>query len=287
MYKKQLLCFFVLLSHILIFVCCCIGAVELNPNRGSFYIAHLKTAVIDGELDEWQDQIPVYLNQTLQAKYVKQDWGGVSDCSAKFWWSWNDLGIFIAAEIHDDSIAFAYTDNRLWANDCIQFAFDIHNDNAQNYYQSDDHEFVVTLVDGQPCVYEYLYWQIQKSEFRPYTCQVQIKNDTIRYEAMIPWSGIDVESPPAGKHIGASLVVFDNDGQDYRGWLEWTAGITNKKFTLAFANILLFDLGLNALQTLVTRSFLSESDTLLIWVYSRYFRRKVSYRLLENNFKIF
>ena len=287
MCKKQHAYFLVLLIHILIFVSRYVGAVEPNPNKGSFYIAHLKNVVIDGELDEWQDQVPVYLNQAHQAKYVRQDWGGVSDCSAKFWWSWNDRGIFIAAETIDDSIAFPFTDDRLWADDCIQFAFDIHDDNAQDYYQHDDHEFVVTLVDSQPCVYEYLYGQFLKSEFRPYPCQVQIDNDTIRYEVMIPWTGIGIESPLAGKQIGASLVVFDNDGQDYRGWLEWTAGIIHKKFTLPFANVLLFDPGLNAVQSVVTQSFLSESDTVLIWVYSRYSQRKLSYRLLENNETIF
>lgn len=258
-----------------------------DPNQGTFYIAHRLNVKVDGKLDEWQDQRPVFLNQSHQAKYNQLDWKGPQDCSAKFWWAWNRQGIFIAAETVDDSIAFPFQGYQAWANDCIQFAIDIQDDNAQDAYANDDREFVVTMVDSQPCVCEYVYDENVRSEIRDFPCQVLVANDTVRYEVMIPWSALGVVNPMMGKHIGASLIVFDNDGQNYRGWLEWTAGITVKKFTLPFANILLFDPEINAVQTIPTRPFLSEFDTLSVWVYSRYRQRNLSYRLIENGERIF
>lgn len=263
------------------------GSQAPDPNNGSFYIAHRTRIIMDGSLDEWQQFVPVNLNREHQVKYNNQDWRGEKDCGAKFWWAWDEKGIYLAAETIDDSISFPFSGYHAWANDCIQFALDIDDDNAQNDFRDDDHEFVVTRIDSQARVYEFVYGDAQQSGFRPFPCFVEASEDTIRYEVMIPWSVLGISSSMSGRHIGASLVVFDNDGENYRGWLEWTAGITVKKFTLPFANILFFDPDSPAIQSIPVQSFLSAQDTLEFWLYSRYARRNITYRLVENNETIF
>ena len=254
-----------------------------DPNKGLFYIAPKSNGQIDSSLIEWENQVPIYLNKAHQAKYKHGDWKGPSDCSAKIWMGWSDEGFIIAAEVLDNHIAFPFTGNDIWANDCLQFALDIHDDNDPNYYQPDDREFVISMVDSQAVIYEYTYTENRNSGYRDYPVQIVVTGDTIRYEALIPWNGLGLIGPFAGMHLGASVVVFDNDGGNYRGSLEWTVGITRKKFTLPFANILLFDPNVNIVQAIPTQPFISENDSLFLWAYTRYYRKRVTYRLFEDD----
>ncbi len=253
-----------------------------DPNNGSFYIALRNSVVVDGSLDEWALLPPVRLDHERHAKYRHQDWAGPADCSARFWWAWDDAGIYLAVETKDDSIAFPFAGYQAWANDCIQFAFDIDDDNSHSEYRHDDFEFVVTWEDSAAVVYEYDPSEGTGVIRHAFPAAMAFGGDTIRYEVMIPWSYLRVTIPLAGKHIGVSLVVFDNDGGHYRGWLEWTAGIAMKKFTLPFANLLLFDPDHPAIQALPVQSFLSMEDTLEFWLYSRAARKAISYRLVQN-----
>ncbi|MDZ7319093.1 MAG: DUF3078 domain-containing protein [candidate division KSB1 bacterium] len=254
-----------------------------DPNNGSFYIASRTSIVVDGLLNEWSEFPPVRLDQERYAKYRHQDWAGPADCSAQFWWAWDEAGIYLAVEIVDDSIAFPFSGYQAWANDCIQFAFDIDDDNSQHEYRYDDYEFVVTWRDSEAIVYEYDPSDGTGVDRQPFPAAMVLTADTIRYEVMIPWYHLRLTMPLAGRHFGVSLVVFDNDGGHYRGWLEWTAGIAMKKFTLAFANLLLFDPEYSAIQALPVQSFLSIEDTLEFWIYSRSARRGISYRLMQND----
>lgn len=254
-----------------------------DPNSGLFYIAPKIRAQVDGVLNEWQEFTPVYLNTSIHAEYRKQDWRGTQDCSAKLWWGWSNQGLYLAAEVIDDSISAPFTGKKVWANDCIQFAIDPMDDNSQDMYQSDDREFVITRIDSTPVVYEFTFSEHRESGVCDYPAMVTISSDTIRYEVLIPWLELGISGAPGGMHIGASAVVFDNDGDDFRGWLEWTNGIATKKFTLPYANILLYDKRARMAQAIATQPFLAVSDTLSFWVHSRYWRQQISYRLLENN----
>ena len=51
----------------------------------------------------------------------------------------------------------------------------------------------------------------------------------IIYEAAVPWEDINLSNPLSGKKLGLSFVVADNDGDNLRGWLEWTPGIFGYK----------------------------------------------------------
>ncbi|MFZ5516818.1 MAG: DUF3078 domain-containing protein [Candidatus Zhuqueibacterota bacterium] len=274
---------------LLVFVECVFAQPSMfpNPDFGQFYVAPRLNVTIDGNLREWRPFMPVVLNTPEQASYKNQDWRGPADCSVRFWIAWNAEGFLVAAETVDDSASFPYAGHDGWANDCIQFCVDVHDDNDQNFYANDDHEFVVTLNDSVPLVYEHSYSELQESGYRDYPCQMLVRGDTIRYEALIPWSGLGLLGSFAGMHVGASVVAFDNDGANFRGWLEWTAGIAEKKFTLPFANVLFFDENANIVQAIPAQSFLSENDSLVLWTYSRYYRRSISYRLFEADETLF
>jgi hypothetical protein len=254
-----------------------------DPNDGLFFIAPRSAAIVDGDLSEWAAIPPVVLDNATHARYLNNDWGGREDCSVRFWWGWDDAGLLVAAEVIDDSLSFPNTGYRIWANDCIQFTIDVMDDNSTESYENDDHEFVVSLLDSMPRIFEFTFSEYRSSGIRPYPCAMQLSGDTVRYELQIPWDALGMVGPKPGHHIGASLVVFDNDGEDYRGHIEWTKGIVSKKFTLPFANILLFDKRMKMVQSIASQPFLSEKDTLELWVYTGYWRRNVTCRLMEEN----
>jgi hypothetical protein len=55
-----------------------------------------------------------------------------------------------------------------------------------------------------------------------------------RYEAAIPWSALGVTGMQAGRRLAWSMTVNDNDGEGFRGWLEWTPGVCGDKDSAAF-----------------------------------------------------
>ena len=54
------------------------------------------------------------------------------------------------------------------------------------------------------------------------------------YEAALPWTALGVEGMRQGRRLAWSLTVNDNDGNGFRGWLEWTPGVCGGKDSSAF-----------------------------------------------------
>ena len=256
-----------------------------EPNAGLFYVALRQPIEIDSSLSEWKSLLPIYLDKKNQTEYRQGEWGGKSDLSGKFWIGWNSWGLVLAAEVIDDSLSFPFSGQDVWRNDCFQFAIDVLDDNNADAYQNDDREFVATFADSEAVVYEFCYSKDRVSGYRDFPISIVARGDTLQYEIVVPWQALGIAEPAAGMHIGVSTVFFDNDGNDFRGWIEWTPGITRKKFTLPFASVMLFDPNVTFTQTIPTQTFLSTEDTLFVWAYCRYYRKNVEF-LLSNGSEI-
>jgi hypothetical protein len=59
------------------------------------------------------------------------------------------------------------------------------------------------------------------------------------YETAIPWSAFGVASPRSGLRTAWSMTVNDNDGDGFRGWLEWTPGVCGGKDSSVFGWLVL------------------------------------------------
>ncbi len=250
-----------------------------EPNEGLFYIALRHFIEIDSSISEWKSLPPIYLDKKGQTEYRQGEWGGKSDLSGKFWITWNSWGLALAAEVVDDSLSFPFSGRDVWRNDCFQFAIDVQDDNNADAYQNDDREFVATFADSEAVVYEFSYAKQRASGYRDFPISIVARGDTVHYEVLIPWAALGIPEPAAGMHIGVSVVFFDNDGDDFRGWIEWTPGVTRKKFTLPFATVILFDPNVTYTQAIPTQTFLSTEDTLFVWAYCRYYRKNVEFVL--------
>ncbi len=61
------------------------------------------------------------------------------------------------------------------------------------------------------------------------TARLAIKRDDATgktfYEASIPWKDLGISFDKAQKGLTFSYTVLDNDGDGFRGWVEWTPGV--------------------------------------------------------------
>ncbi|NOZ60051.1 MAG: DUF3078 domain-containing protein [Calditrichaeota bacterium] len=271
--------FFVLMTLLIVMHITEVFSSQPNSNDGLFYVALRHFTEIDSSLSEWRSLPAVVLDKQNQTEYRSGTWGGKNDLSGKFWIGWNSWGLALAAEVVDDSLSFPFTGRDVWRNDCFQFAIDVQDDNNADAYQNDDREFVATFADSEAVVYEFCYAKQRVSGYRNFPVSIVARGDTLRYEILIPWQALGMTEPAAGMHIGVSTVFFDNDGGDFRGWIEWTPGVTRKKFTLPFATVILFDPNVTFTQAIPTQTFLSTEDTLFVWAYCRYYRKNVEFML--------
>ena len=60
------------------------------------------------------------------------------------------------------------------------------------------------------------------------------KGNITRYEAAVLWSDLGVRPALLPGPVTWSITVNDNDGEGFRGWLEWTPGICGGKDSSAF-----------------------------------------------------
>ena len=257
-----------------------------DPDPGHFYVASYMQGVVDGKLNEWHHK-PLHLASMRNARYTAGKWKGRGDCSATCWLGWNEAGLLIGTRVVDDSIAFPFQDEQLWQNDCVQIAIDVYDDNNPDSYDNDDREFVITIQDTTPVVYEYGYGEYRTSGLRNFPCKIIRQADTLNYEALIPWAELGLSGPRPGNYLAISIVIFDNDGNQVRGHLEWTAGIADRKFTLPFANVLLYSPTLGSIQAIVHQPFYEVNDSLVCYLYSYYARRSVTCQLMDDDEVLF
>lgn len=81
------------------------GYYGIVRTRTSFLAAVKATQQInmDGELSEWQDTMPFYLNQVSQIKQI-EDWGGENDLSVRGYLKWDGEYLYMVM-IQDDVFA--------------------------------------------------------------------------------------------------------------------------------------------------------------------------------------
>ncbi|MGB9608693.1 MAG: hypothetical protein ACPL7E_09165, partial [bacterium] len=70
-------------------------------------------------------------------------------------------------------------------------------------------------------------------------CKIQREGNRTIYQFSLPWKAIGLENVEAGREIGWAFTVNENDGDGFRGWLEWAGGICGKKDASLFGKLIL------------------------------------------------
>ncbi len=188
--------------------------------------------VIDGRLDDWPNAATIRLGApSSDTVRIAKQYGGAADCSAHVKLAWDTEHLYLAAAVRDNVHCQDQTDAAIWQGDCIQLAFRDGTPRLESGYEGDECEVGLTLAGDTPIIFR---WVPERKPAAVGELSVRREGGTTVYEAALPWDLIGVKQPAPSKRLLWSLTVNDNDGDGFRGWLEWTPGICGGKDSSAF-----------------------------------------------------
>lgn len=192
--------------------------------------------VIDGVIskDEYSDECML---RTVSENVVNLFDNAIrdeKDLSGKYYVTYDNDKIYIAAEVTDDVHYQVEDEAMMWRGDCIQFGL-ADRDSSISYKE------VMIAKKGNKI-------QMSGYDSKEYPMDIAIErrdNKTI-YEISVPFAGVfgedwDINSKKA---IGFSILANDNDGPDSRsiqagrkGWIEYGSGIGTIKSAALYADL--------------------------------------------------
>ena len=198
--------------------------VNLRPDRPEIVCAKIDAVEIDGDLKEWNGR------QAVKAATVKisKDYKGDADCSGSFQCAYDKERFYFAVDVSDNVHHQDQTGADLWKGDCVQIC--IRPDSVPNLVAGRD-ESEIDIAVARSTEGRLMFWKWagggQGKEVE--SAKLAVKRDDAAgktfYEASIPWKDLGISFEKAQKGLTFSYTVLDNDGDGFRGWIEWTPGV--------------------------------------------------------------
>jgi hypothetical protein len=187
---------------------------------------------LDGSFAEWSADPVIHLgapqNDTVK---ITQGYGGAADCSAEVRAGWDDEALYLAIAVTDNVWHQDRSGPEIWQGDAVQIACRNGPPNPQPGYDGSEYEIGLTRGPQGPFAFAWTPAAAPCPEVR----LAVVRDGTVtRYEAAIPWSVLGVTGMQVGRRLAWSMTVNDNDGEGFRGWLEWTPGVCGGKDSSAF-----------------------------------------------------
>ena len=173
--------------------------------------AGISPADFTGDMSDWSDAYPVYLNAPENPDQ-KSSWEGL-DISGRMYAKWDNEYFYFIADVNDETFIQSFSKDAVWNNDSIQVSWDTDNDKASGAYQPDDYEFGFSLTSAGNEVWAYFDGQGTFGE-KPSEWLKVVRDNTkkiTRYYARIPLSELSDLAPSSGKKIGFNIAVNDAD----------------------------------------------------------------------------
>lgn len=208
--------------------------------RKSRPVAHAAQAaqppVIDGRLEDWASPVQIRLGGEDGGVRIDKEYGGAEDCSVQVRLAWDREFLYLAAVVRDNVQHQADEGAQMWRGDCIQLAWRNGAPNSQPGFDGTEHEIGLTLTPGGAQVFQWAPVAAPPPDAR--LAVLREEGRTV-YEAAIPWRALGVSAPRSGLRGAWSMTVNDNDGEGFRGWLEWTPGVCGGKDSSVFGWLVL------------------------------------------------
>ncbi len=185
---------------------------------------------------------------------ANQLWTGDADLSADLWFRWDEANFYIVAAVTDD----VHVQNRqgagMWANDSLQFAFDIGNNalspvfaGRMGYDGEDDYEFTAGLTAEGPQLYCHLapegnpLAESLVTGLPAFSIERDDEAQLTLYRIAIPWALLEpMGQGEAGAAFGFNLCIPDSDdGRTASYWMGITEGILGGKDPSLFRTFVL------------------------------------------------
>lgn len=222
-----------------------VGLAEDSTAQGT---AHRMGAfVLDGNLDEWNRENPLVLNDAAQLVRDGHFWNGPDDLSANVYVAWDETYIYIGAEVTEDSIFGAIETLPVDGMDNFQIYLSTNpaDDPARTQYSANDFK-VFLIMDGE-------YWDTAidrsmvpkenrqrfiskgmdggESVLDGYECAAVQTTMGFTYECRIPWTcfsndRISVYTPAVGDTVNFNFLITDISypcpGTEFIPQIAWT-----------------------------------------------------------------
>lgn len=174
---------------------------------------------MNGDLTEWQNAFNVALDSSDLIS--EKRWSGRSDLSANLLTMWDERNLYIALSVADNVHNQPYTPDAMVRGDSVQIALDASWEAPGGRERLEAiHEFAMALLRTGPALYRLKGAAAAPAPVPGASIQVLRAGNLTIYEAAIPWSELGIARPAAGRAIGLSLRINDND-ETSRGQLQW------------------------------------------------------------------
>lgn len=194
---------------------------------------------IDGDLSEWE-KLPALTLNSADSIYpsrqvvTKGQWTGPDDLSVRAWLGWDQRNLYVAARVRDDAHIQRQSGDKLWMDDCLQFALDTLNDalkpetTGKLGYDSNDFNYGMALTQTGPQLYCFVDRGATETQGpRAFPLAIKRVGEETVYELALPWESLKLQPKP-GQALAFSFIVFDVDApeeQQATYWMGLTGGI--------------------------------------------------------------
>lgn len=202
---------------------------------------------IDGDLSDWNLDSAAVVEDASQVIRDAVMWQGAADCSAKFYLSWDEDNLYIAAQVTEDTPLGAIEMLPIDGEDNLKLyiSTDPTADPARTEYGTKDFLVYFVMDEG--------YWDTAidrsmvpkearerfvsvgmdggESVLEGYECAISMTTEGFDWEAIIPWTcftnkNIDVYTPQAGDTLSCNFSITDISypcpGTEYIPQLAWS-----------------------------------------------------------------
>ncbi|MBR5111583.1 MAG: hypothetical protein IK099_15500 [Clostridia bacterium] len=210
--------------------------------------------VIDGNLSDWNLDSPAVVEDASQIIRDAVMWQGPNDCSAKFYLSWDEDNLYIAADVTEDTPLGAIEMLPIDGEDNLKLyiSTDPAADPERQEYGTNDFQIYFVMDEG--------FWDTAidrsmvpkdarqrfvslgmdggESVLPGYVCAVQMTAAGFTWEAVIPWADLSSENtlakknkvekyiPQVGDTLSCNFAITDISypcpGTEYIPMLAWS-----------------------------------------------------------------
>ncbi len=211
-----------------------------------------KEPAMDGTLAGFAGVVePIVMDTSVFLKPLDAEawgyWKNKDDLSCRLYLGYDAKYFYIAADVTDDVPISRASDDGIWNQDCIQYAFDTANNafdlkTSPGCYEEDDREFCMALTPKGP--QNFCYTGPKELAMKPFPDKVNIRimpDGHKFYEARIPWSALGRLKPESGTVFGFNITLFDVDTPQGQAsyHMELSPGIANGKNPAFFKRFML------------------------------------------------
>jgi alpha-mannosidase len=180
---------------------------------------------IDGMIDEWADH---------EFTRAESDLGSMRTAVR-----YGSRGLALAIEVHDEEFSQQYAGGGIWQGDSIQFGLSTKPSTTLGY-QDSDFEYGAGLTSTGPIVWSWIAGTGGRTGLVD-EAQIVVNPgaDGIVYEIFMPSSILSPVLLEGGTTLGFSYIANDNDGDGFRGAIQWTGGLSGSKDPSLFGELYL------------------------------------------------